>query len=136
MQLQKIGVKMTSYIAVGVTAVAGALYAVLAADIVDVNPLVGIFFVFAGAIHLFWTIPYGKKWDVHWYYAAMATTAFLAVMWAILRAVNFYAEETIIPFTSVTTAIGAFQAAFLFSTAFLMTFKELRESSYNRDKNR
>jgi hypothetical protein len=57
-------------------------------------------------------------------------------MWAILRAVNFYAEETTIPFTSMTTATGAFQAAFLFSTAFLMTFKELRESSYNRYKNR
>jgi hypothetical protein len=132
MQLQKIGVKMTSYIAIGVTAVAGALYGVLAADIVDVNPLAGMFFLFAGAIHLFWTIPYGRGWGVRWYYAGMATTAFLAVMWAILRALNFYAEETIIPLTSMTTAIGAFQAAFLFSTAFLMTFKELRGTRHNR----
>ncbi len=91
-----------------------------------------MFFLFAGVIHLFWTIPYGRGWDVHWYYAGMATTAFLAVMWAILRAVNFYAEETIIPLTSMTTAIGAFQAAFLFSTAFIMTFKELRETRHNR----
>jgi hypothetical protein len=36
--IQKIGVKMTSYIAVVVTTVAGALYAVLAADIVDIKP--------------------------------------------------------------------------------------------------
>ena len=100
------------------------------------NLLVGIFFVFAGAIHLFWAIPYGRGWDVHWYYPVMATTAFLAVMWSILRTVNFYAEETIILFTLMTTATGAFQAAFLFSTAFLIIFKELRESSYNLYKNR
>jgi hypothetical protein len=129
---QKIGVKILSYIAVGATTVAGALYAVLAADIVDANPLAGIFFVLAGAIHLFWVIPYGRGWGVRWYYAGMATTAFLAVMWAVLRAVNFYAEETIVPLTSLTTAIGALQAAFLFSTALLMTFKELRGIRHNR----
>lgn len=123
---QIIGVKILSYIAIGATAVAGALYAILAADIVDVNPFAGIFFVFAGAVHLFWIIPYGKGWGVRWYYAGMATTAFLAVMWAVLRAVNFYTEETIIPLTLTTTGIDALQAAFLFSTALLMTFKELR----------
>lgn len=88
--------------------------------------------MFAGAVQLFWIIPYGRGWGVHWYYTGMATTAFLAITWAILRAVNFYAEETIIPLTSITTAIGALQAAFLFSTALLMTFKELREIRHNR----
>jgi hypothetical protein len=101
------------YAAAATTAIAGILHLVLAPNILEFNLNTGIFFIVAGIAQLFWVVPMIKRWGRPWYFAGIAGTIILIVLFAITRMPDNPITGRAGPIMPMALVIEVMQLAFI-----------------------
>src|SRR5437867_761329 len=102
------------YAAAATTGIAGILYLLMAYNLshFGINNF-SIFFLVAGVLQLFWTLPMVKRWGRPWYYVGMGGTIVLIIIWTITRFPNPITEERGLPINSMSIVTELFEFAFI-----------------------
>jgi len=91
------------YAAAIATGIAGILHLRLFSMGLDrgINEI-GIFFLVAGLIQLFWVIPMIRRWGRSWYYVGLVGIAVLIIIWAMTRVPNPITHGMALPINSMS----------------------------------
>jgi hypothetical protein len=85
---------------------------------------IGIFFLVAGVLQLFWVIPMIIRWGRPWYYFGLGGTIVLVVLWGITRIPNPITHGRGLPINSVSIVTELFEFAFIIITAIIIISNE------------
>src|ERR671925_437115 len=81
---------------------------------------IGIFFLVAGILQLFWVIPMVRRWGRPWYYFGLAGTVVLIILWAVTRVPNLITHGRALPINSTSIVTEVFEFAFIAITALII----------------
>ena len=97
------------------------LFSIIIAHAVNI----GIFFLIAGLLQLFWVLPTIRKWNRVWYYGGIGGTAILITIWSMTRLPNPITKIGL-PITGLGIVEETFQAIFIGLTmiSLILTRKE------------
>lgn len=109
------------YAAAIVTGIAGLLHLRLFSMGLDrgINEI-GIFFLVAGILQLFWVIPMIRRWGRPWYYFGLGGTIVLVILWSITRVPNPITHGRALPINSMSIVTELFEFAFIIITAIII----------------
>jgi len=115
-----LSIKILIYAAGACTLIAGILHLSLASNLIGLNLPVGVFFLVAGIVQLFWTLPTVRTWGRIWNYVGIGGTIILIIIWTITR----YPDNPItgrgLPVNSIGVAVEVFQIAFIILCALII----------------
>jgi len=119
------------YAAGACTLIAGILHLSLASNFIGMNVPVGVFFLVAGIVQIFWTLPTVRSWGKIWNYIGIGGTIILIIIWTITR----YPDNPItgrgLPVNSIGVTVEVFQIAFIILCA-LMIARDRRTIGVNK----
>jgi len=108
-----LSIKILIYAAGACTLIAGILHLSLASNLIGLNLPVGVFFIVAGIVQLFWTLPTVRTWGRIWNYAGIGGTIILIIIWTITRYPDNPITGRDLPVNSIGVTIEVFQIAFI-----------------------
>lgn len=76
------------YSASAATGIAGIIHLYLTSQVIEHATNIGIFFLIAGILQIFWILPTIRIWDNKWRYLGIVGTAALIIIWGITRFPN------------------------------------------------
>lgn len=110
------------YAAVLTTGIAGILHLRLFFNGLErgINDI-GIFFLVAGVLQLFWVIPIIRRWGRPWYYIGIGGTIVLIILWVMTRVPNPITNGRALPINSMSIVTELFEIAFIIMTAIIIS---------------
>ena len=95
------------------------------------NLPVGTFFLVAGIVQVFWTLPIVRAWGRIWNYVGIGGTIILIIVWTITRYPDNPITGRDLPVNSIGVAVEVFQVAFIILCA-LMIARDRRTIGVNK----
>ena len=117
------------YAAAAATAIAGILHLITGPPILKFNANIGIFFIVAGIIQIFWALPMVRRWGiVPWYSVGIVGTIALMILYAYTRLPGnpFFVRGASINANGI--AIELLQAAYIGLTAAIIIYESKRRN--------
>jgi hypothetical protein len=112
--------KLLIYVAGGCTLVAGILHILVALNAIGLNFLVGVFFLVAGIVQVFWTLPIVRTWGRVWYAIGLGGTVILIGIYLIAITPGNPITERTVPIEGWGISIAVFEIAFIVLCALLI----------------
>ena len=112
--------KLLIYVAGGCTLVAGILHILVASSAIGLNFLVGVFFLVAGIVQVFWTLPIVRTWGRVWYAIGLGGTVILIGIYLIAITPGNPITERTVPIEGWGISIAVFEIAFIVLCALLI----------------
>lgn len=112
--------KLLIYVAGGCTLVAGILHILVASNAIGLNFLVGVFFLVAGIVQVFWTLPIVRTWGRVWYAIGLGGTVILIGIYLIAITPGNPITERTVPIEGWGISIAVFELAFIVLCALLI----------------
>ncbi|MFN4335968.1 MAG: hypothetical protein ACK4FV_00065 [Candidatus Nitrosocaldus sp.] len=100
------------YAAAACTAIGGILHLIMAPRLLEFNVASGVFFIIAGVLQLFWTLPTIKQYSNIFNYVGIGGTIGLIALWALTRVPNPITNRGG-PVNEMGIAVQVFQVAFV-----------------------
>jgi hypothetical protein len=82
---------------------------------------IGIFFLVAGVLQLFWVVPMIRRWGRPWYYFGLGGTIVLVVLWGITRVPNPITNGRAFTINSMSIIPEIFEIAFIIIAAIIIS---------------
>ena len=112
--------KLLIYVAGACTLVAGILHILVASNAIGLNFLVGVFFLVAGIVQVFWTLPIVRTWGRVWYAIGLGGTVILIGIYLIAITPGNPITERTVPIEGGGISIAVFEIAFIVLCALLI----------------
>lgn len=112
--------KLLIYVAGACTLVAGILHLLVALNAIGLNFLVGVFFLVAGIVQVFWTLPILRTWGKVWYAIGLGGTVILIGIYLIAITPGNLITERTVPIEGWGISIAVFEIAFIVLCALLI----------------
>jgi hypothetical protein len=112
--------KLLIYVAGACTLVAGILHLLVALNAIGLNFLVGVFFLVAGIVQVFWTLPILRTWGRVWYAIGLGGTVILIGIYLIAITPGNPITERTVPIEGWGVGIAVFEIAFIVLCALLI----------------
>lgn len=119
--------KVLSYAAAGVTAIAGILHLSIVPNAFGFNINNAVFFLVSGIAQLFWVVPMIRQWGIPWYIVGIAGTAVLIALYMTTRMPDNPITGRAGPVNEMGIAIEVLQAVFIgLAAAVIATQKRMK----------